>query len=664
MTTKNIIFIIFSIFAWAFFFYSCSNLIRYMLVAKKKDDRFDNIGQRIKRVISIAFGQSKLLREPLAGSIHFVIFWGFVLFLILVVEAIIQGFYSPFTWEILGPVYSIISSVTDVFGILVIMSVLLALYRRFIIKVPRLQLDVKSEIDAAVILTLILFIVVSMYGQNAASIFINGGYHDYEIRPISASLSNVIYSSSNGAVIGYEVFWWMHILFIFGFLNFLPYSKHLHVLASVPNVFFANTDDIRNTLKPLDLEDEDAEYFGAADIDQLSWKQILDGYSCTECGRCDSVCPANFVGKSLSPRNILVNLRKRTNDKAPLLVNGITEGEQFEKTLVHDYIEDKVLWQCTTCMACVQECPVMIEHVDSIVDMRRDLVLTESEFPSSLNNVFKSLETNFTPWVFNAADRANWAEGLGIKTLAEDKDCEILFWVGCAGSFDDRYKKVSIALAKLMQKANIDFRILGIEEKCNGDTARRLGNEYLAQMLMMENIETLNNYGVKKIVTACPHCMHSLKSEYKQFGGNFEVIHHSELIEQLIKDGKIQIKDNGSREKLTYHDSCYLGRYNNIYDFPRKSLNYLNSFDYLEMERNKSKGLCCGAGGGRMFLEDEEGGKINNERTKEALETGADKIASACPFCMTMLTDGVKHFEKSDQVEVKDIAELVLENSN
>ncbi|MGB5847584.1 MAG: (Fe-S)-binding protein, partial [Ignavibacteriaceae bacterium] len=310
------------------------------------------------------------------------------------------------------------------------------------------------------------------------------------------------------------------------------------------------------------------------------------------------------------------------------------------------------------------ECPVMIEHTDSIVDMRRNLVLTESKFPASLNNVFKSLETNFTPWVFNASDRANWAEGLGIKTLSEDKNGEILFWVGCAGSFDGRYKKVSVALAKLMQKANIDFRILGNEEKCNGDTARRLGNEYLAQMLMVENIETLNNYGVKKIVTACPHCLHSLKNEYKQFDGNFEVMHHTELIEEMISDGKIQIKDNGSREKLTYHDSCYLGRYNNIYDSPRKSLNYLNSFDYLEMERNKSKGLCCGAGGGRMFLEDEEGGKINNERTKEALETGADKIASACPFCMTMLTDGVKHFEKSDQVEVKDIAELVLENSN
>ena len=264
-------------------------------------------------------------------------------------------------------------------------------------------------------------------------------------------------------------------------------------------------------LRNLNLDDENADTFGVADIDQFSWKQILDGYSCTECGRCTSVCPANTVGKSLSPRDIIVDIRKRTLDKAPLLVEGKTEGELFEKTLVHNYITDTALWQCTTCMACVQECPVMIEHVDSIVDMRRNLVLTESEFPSNLNNVFKSLETNFTPWVFNPADRANWAEGMNIKSMAEDKDGEILFWVGCAGSFDDRYKKVSKAFATIMQKAGVDFRILGTEEKCNGDTARRLGNEYLAQMMMQENVETLNNYGVKKIVTACPHCFHSLK---------------------------------------------------------------------------------------------------------------------------------------------------------
>lgn len=663
METKNIIFLVVFIAVIILFAHSARNLIRYMMVGGKKDYRFDHIGERILRLFKIAFGQSKLLREPVAGLIHFFIFWGFVLFLFIVVETIIQGFYSSFTWELLGPVFTIMTVATDIIGLLVIVSVLFALVRRFVVKVPRLQLDVKSELDATLVLSLILFIVLSMYGQNAASIFINGGYHTYELRPVSETLSSIIYSSVPSAELGYEVFWWLHILLIFGFLNFLPYSKHLHVLTSLPNVFLANLNKTRNTIKPLDLEDEDAEYFGAADIEHLSWKQILDSYSCTECGRCTSVCPANNVGKTLSPRELLVKIRKRTVDKAPLLAAGVKEGEQFEKTLVHDYIEDKVLWQCTTCMACVQECPVMIEHIDSIVDMRRDLVLTESEFPANLNNVFKSLETNFTPWAFNPADRVEWAEGLNVKTMAEDPNGEILFWVGCAGSFDDRYKKVSKAFAKLMQKANIDFRILGIEEKCNGDTARRLGNEYLAQMMMAENIETLNNYGVKKIVTACPHCFHSLKNEYGQFGGNYEVLHHTELLEELINEGRIELKDGNSKEKLTYHDSCYLGRYNEIYDSPRNSLRNLNGFHYLEMERNKSRGFCCGAGGGRMFLEDEEGGKINNNRTKEALETGADKIASACPFCMTMLTDGVKHFEKSENVEVKDIAEIVLENS-
>jgi Fe-S oxidoreductase len=485
---------------------------------------------------------------------------------------------------------------------------------------------------------------------------------EYEIRPISVSLSSSLFENpSQNAETFYEIFWWIHILTILGFMNFLPYSKHLHVFTSIPNTYLANLDPIRNTLKPLDLEDEKAESFGAADIDQLSWKQILDGYSCTECGRCTDACPAHTAGKSLSPRDIIVKIRHRTKEKAPLLAKGITEGEQFQKTLIHDYIEDKVLWQCTTCMACVQECPVMIEHVDSIVDMRRNLVLTESQFPSGLNNVFKSLETNFTPWAFNAADRANWAEGLGIKTMAEDSNCEYLFWVGCAGSFDDRYKKVSQSFAKLMQKAGVEFRILGTQEKCNGDTARRLGNEYLAQMFIMENVETLNHYKVQKIVTACPHCYHSLKNEYKQFGGHYEVYHHTELIDEMISSGKLNLK-NDNKKDVTYHDSCYLGRYNSVYESPRKSINAIENINLIEMKRSKDRGFCCGAGGGRMFLEDDEGGRINEERTREALETNADTIASACPFCMTMITDGVKHFQKTEEVKVKDIAEIVLEN--
>lgn len=662
---KNIIFILVFLGAIGFFIYSCSNLIKYLKVAKKKDDRFDNVGERLKRVWTIAFAQSKLLRDPVAGILHFLIFWGFVLFIAAVIETIIQGFYTPFNLEFLGSFYSIVSIVHEVFAVLVILSVIYSLYRRFVIKVPRLEVDKSGKIDAAFILLMIMFVCITMLGQYASGIAINGfTTGEHEIRPVSAALSSMIFTDGSSAPFFYEFFWWAHILIIFAFLNFLPYSKHLHVLSSIPNVYFANLEPDRNTLKKLNLEDESAEQFGNSDIEHFSWKQLLDGYSCTECGRCTSVCPANIVGKTLSPRKIIVDIRKRTEEKAPLLASGKNDDGIFGKTLVHDYISDKELWQCTTCMACVQECPVMIEHIDSIVDMRRYLVLSESQFPSNLNNVFKSLETNFTPWAFNSADRAEWADGLNIRTMAEDKNTEYLFWVGCAGSFDDRYKKVSRAFASLMQKAGVDFRILGTEEKCNGDTARRLGNEYLAQMMMLENVETLNNYGVKKIVTACPHCYHSLKNEYKQFGGDYEVKHHTELINELIEDEKIKLNGTAETHKITYHDSCYLGRYNDVYNPPRRALSKIASVDLVEMERNKSRGYCCGAGGGRMFLEDEEGGRINEERTREAIETNASTIASACPFCMTMMTDGVKYFEKTEKISVKDIAEIVLENSN
>jgi Fe-S oxidoreductase len=636
-----------------------------MLVAKKEDYRFDNIKERIKRVLIIAFAQTKLLRDPVAGLLHLFIFWGFMLFIFAVIESIIQGFYSPFNLSFLGYFYTVISFVQDIFAIFVILAVLISLYRRFIQKVPRLNVDKEGKLDAAFILIMIMFVCISMFGYNSAAFSLNNfNFHPNEYRPVSAALGFLFFdSASTSNSFLYEFFWWMHIIIIFGFLNYLPYSKHLHVLTSIPNVFFANLEPKRNTIKPLNLEDENADSFGASDIEELSWKQILDGYSCTECGRCTDACPAHTVGKSLSPREIIVNIRQRTKDKAPLVVDNITDEEIFSKKLVHDYVKDIELWECTTCMACVQECPVMIEHLDSIIDMRRYLVLTESEFPSNLNNVFKSLETNFTPWAFNQADRAAWAEGMNIKTLSEDSNGEVLFWVGCAGSFDDRYKKVTKAFATIMQKAGVDFRILGTEEKCNGDTARRLGNEYLAQTLMQENIATLNSYNVKKIVTACPHCFHSLKNEYPQFGGNFEVKHHSEFINELLNDGKLQLKDSTEKKEITYHDSCYLGRYNEVYDAPRNVINS-SSFEIKEMNRNKSRGFCCGAGGGRMFLEDEEGGRINEERTREALATGVNTIASACPFCMTMLNDGVKHFEKQESVQVKDIAEIILENIN
>lgn len=668
MELKNFIFIPVFFIAVLLFLRSCKRLLDQLKVARP-ENRFDAPGERIKNVITIAFGQTKLLREPFAGLLHFLIFWGFMLFGVAVVEGFIQGFYSGFTLEFLGPIYTLVTFTQDFLGVLVMLAILASLYRRFIAKVKRLDVDKEGKLDAALILTLILLVVISMFGQNISYIAKNGFvFADFEVRPLSGALASVLYSvdpvtqEAAGAPVAYEVFWWMHIIFILGFLNYLPYSKHLHVITSIPNVYFSKLGKNKYALEKLNLEDENAESFGVDDIEKLTWKNLLDGYSCTHCGRCTAACPAANTGKSLSPRKIIVDIRSRTEEKAPLILAGKTDDPRMANTLVHNFITDTELWQCTTCMACVQECPVMIEHVGAIVDMRRHLVLTESNFPAELNPVFKNLETNYTPWAFNQAERADWTEGLNIKTMAEDSGGEYLFWVGCAGSYDNRYKKVSRAFAQIMQKGGVDFRILGTEEKCNGDTARRLGNEYLAQMLVQENVETLNNYGVKKIVTACPHCYNSLKNEFGQFGGNYEVKHHSELINELIHSGKIELNSGKKEEIVTFHDSCYLGRYNDIYDAPREVISSVSGNKLTEMERNKSRGFCCGAGGGRMFLEDVEGGRINEERVREALETKPDTIGTACPFCMTMMTDGIKAKEKADKVKVKDIAEIVFEN--
>ncbi len=664
MSTKNIVFIFIFISALVFFISNVKRIVNYILLGQD-ENRFNKPLKRIKNVLIVAFAQSKLLREPVAGLIHFLIFWGFIIFLFAVLESIIQGFYAEFSLRFLGPVYKIISFMQDIFGLLILVSVLIALYRRFIKKIARLRTDNKGNLEAALILMLIFGVVVSMYGQNAAYFALNKfNMLENEFRPVSLILSKNIFSNSvNISSVSYEVFWWIHILLILAFLNLLPYSKHFHVITSVPNVYFSKLNEERFTLTKINLEDEDKVQFGASDFEHLTWKQILDGFACTECGRCTASCPASIAGKKLSPREIIKNIRRRTEEKAPLILNGINNDEVLSKTLIRNYISEEEIWACTTCGACVNECPVMIEHIDSIIEFRRNLVLMESDFPSELNVVFKNLETNFNPWAFSALDRAGWADGMNIKTMAEDPDCEILFWVGCTGSYDSRYQKVTKSIAILMQNANINFRILGNEEKCTGDIARRLGNEYLAQILIQENIETLNKYNVKNIVTACPHCYNIIKNEYPNFGGNYSVIHHTELIKDLLISGKLKLKESLFNQKITYHDSCYLGRYNNIYDSPREVLIKINNVKLIEMERNKDKGFCCGAGGGRMFLEEDEGKRVNEIRTKEAIMTDADIIASACPFCMTMLTDGLKSFNKSNEIAVKDISEIVLENT-
>lgn len=681
---KTLLFSVLFISAIGFFLFSVSNFLKYLKIGKK-ENRLNNIGQRIANTLKIAIFQAKLFRHKFAGFLHIIIFWGFLSLLIVVVEGFIEGFIHGFSFSFLGKFYSVITFTQDFFGLLVLVTVIFSLFRRYIGTPKRLQVESSSRLDASIILVMISFVMITMLGANAERILLG---NSAGFRPVSDFIAENILTTPSNTL--YEVFFWGHNIIVLGFLNYLPYSKHFHVLSSVVNTFLSNYKiDAKNVIKPIMVEDKTDEanpkkrlidfmndevpQLGARDIEDLSWKNILDGYTCTECGRCTEVCPANSTGKLLNPKNIVKQVRKRTMDKGPLVVKKVEADPILEKALVHDYISQEELWACTTCAACVEECPVMIDHLTTIIELRRNLNMMESAFPNEVATVQRNLENNESPWAFPAEMRNDWIEEfvnenngntnlkkLSIEGTAENLD--VVFWVGCAGAFDNRYKTVTKSFAGILNKAGIKFGVLGSEERCTGDTARRLGNEFAAaEQFIKPNIETFKQYNIKKIVTMCPHCFQSLKNEYPQFGAELEVKHHSEYIDELISTGKISTQKE-TKSKYTYHDSCYLGRYNEVYDAPRKAVNEISDSGIIEMKRSKSKGFCCGAGGGRMFMEETEGKRVNEERTEEALSTGADVIASACPFCMTMLTDGIKAKEKTEEVKVKDIAEIIWEN--
>ncbi len=624
-------------------------------VTKPGPARTDNIPARMLAVAKDVLLQSSVRRKLGPGIAHTMIFWGFLIITIGTVEMMINGIFSSIGLHLFGASVKITyEKVSDIFSLAVLLGVGFGFFRRLVLR-PRY---LRTGPDALLILVITAGLMVSLILMNLFRI--GGDPETISHFPVSGALFSLLglgAMSPEAAFMGTELFYWAHLGLVLGFLCYIPNSKHLHVLAAAPNVFFKHLG-IPKAMETTNLEDENATSFGLHKVSDLSWKKTLDLYACTECGRCEEVCPADTTGKPLSPSRLVhdykVELFKQKDRLFAKSYDDIPHPVREDSGITED-----VIWACTSCRACEEACPVYIEQTNLIFETRKSLVLMESRFPPELQTVFKNLENNFTPWAFPHDSRADWCASLGVKQMAEHPNAEVLYYVGCAGSFDDRAKKVATAIVSLLKKANVDFAILGKEEKCNGDPARRAGNEYLAQMLIKENVEVLNKYKPRKILTGCPHCFNTLKNEYPAFGAQYDVVHHTTFLADLIKEGKLKPKKNQDTGEVTFHDSCYLGRWNNVYGDPRDILAAVPELNVVEMKRTKNKGLCCGAGGARMFMEETIGKRINVERTEEALGTGAKTIAAACPFCSTMLTDGVKSKEKQDAVQVKDVAEIL-----
>ncbi|MGY8760593.1 MAG: 4Fe-4S dicluster domain-containing protein [Nitrospinaceae bacterium] len=616
------------------------------LLKAGKENRADQPLKRIFRTLSVAFGQSRLLKEPKSGWMHAVIFWGFLILLVRAGEFFFIGLFPNIEshFSITAPLVLPYLWIKDGVVFMVTLAVLYALYRRLVIRPNRLTLS----IEGLVILNLILVIAASDILFDSAFIALNPGIEKSgPLAALFAPLISLLGKNLTGHL--HSLAYWTHISAILFFLTLLPRSKHFHIVTSIPNVFLSNMNP-GNGLHRIDFEDEEQENFGITEVENFSWKQMLDLHTCTQCGRCDRVCPALATGKPLSPQQLTVNLRDHLNTPSP-----------SDNTLLGDVIDDEVLWACTTCGACESACPVMIQYVDKVIDLRRGLILTEDRYPKEFESAFKSLETQSNPWGFPKNSRADWAKALDIPIWDKTNPSEYLYFIGCNGSFDTRGKKISESVVKTLQQAGVSFSILGNSEGCTGDPARRAGNEYLFDMLASQNADTFKQQGVLKVITHCPHCLNSLKNEYPEFGVYLEVIHHSELLETLISDGKISVGEK-TDSNVVVHDSCYLGRHNGVYDAPRNVL-AAEVQNVQEVEQSRETGTCCGAGGARFLLEENTGTRMSHHRLDELMVTNPDTIAVSCPFCVLMLEDAVKAKGLEGKVKVRDIGEI-LNNEN
>ncbi len=674
--------------AFGLFSHTAFWLFRYVTMGRKQDLPV-SLGERVQSFLTYVLGQRRVIMEP-AGVLHFFIFWGFLVLQLETIEYFIRGFYWKFHFSMFvgEPLYNAMLFAQDAIALAILVAISIAAFRRFLLRPQHAVVSM----DAAVILLLIGGLMVTKFVANGAEIAMMPAAelgHNPFFTPTAHAISFLM--GGPGKAIGSGLAWgvyhtgyWLHIGIVLFFLNYIPFGKHLHLLGAMPNVFFRKLEP-RGALYKLDIEaiTEQAEKdgvdpkYGASEVEELTWKQLLDTYACTECGRCQKYCPAYNSGKPLNPMMIIHNIKEHLREKGEVALQegkglmSMIGGESpistyaFEggdmPSLVGGVVTAEELWACTTCGACVGNCPVFIEHVDTIVDMRRYLALTEGSLSPEVARTFRNIESNANPWGISASYRADWTEGLDIPLMRDVKEMpEYLFFVGCAGSFDDRQKKVTQSLAKVLKAADVSFAILGGEEKCTGDPARRIGEEYLFQQMAEANIEVLNKYGVTKVITACPHCFHTIGKEYPPFGGNYEVLHHSEVLAELVRTGRIALNGEMSG-RIVYHDSCYLGRWNDIYDPPRDIVDAIPGSQRVEMELNRRQSFCCGAGGGRMWMEEDLGQRINIARADQAIETEPDIVTVGCPFCMTMIDDGLKH-RGADDVKIVDVAELIAAN--
>ncbi|WP_018084399.1 (Fe-S)-binding protein [Desulfurispora thermophila] len=651
--------------AAALFFFGRAVQEKLRLLRLGRPVQYNQHGQRLRDFLVYVLGQRKLLQERF-GVVHVVIFWGFIIISLGTLQFVGEGLYAYWRLPGLGQ-WPWFYFALNLASLAVLVALAAAAWRRYVIRPARLT----QNRDAAIILLCIAGLIITELLASGSRL-LSEPEPRFSKAFVYQAVAAVLQAGGlkSWAAQMAEMYWWLHVLILLSFLAYIPRSKHLHMLAAPLNVYLRTPGPRGGQLALLNLEDEQIERFGAGQITDYTRKQLLDLFACAECGRCQDNCPAYLSGKPLSPKQLINNLKHHLLEQGPRLLaaqNGSGQGEvareQDEAAEVAEFLLEKTVtpdevWSCTTCFACQQACPVGNEHIPKIIDLRRYLVMDEGTMPQEAVLASRNVEKNGNPWGVGWNKRADWATDLDLPTVGEAEHVDWLYWVGCAGAFDLRSQKVARAVVQVLQAAGLKVAILGAEEKCCGDSIRRLGNEYLYQSLAQENIEVLQGYGVKNIVTHCPHCLNTLKNEYPQLGGDFHVLHHTQLIAALIEEGRLRFRPESTPVRLAYHDSCYLGRYNGEFAAPRRVLEQIPGLELLEAGRNKAFSFCCGAGGGRMWLEERQGERINQMRTGQLLETNPDVLGVNCPFCLTMLEDGLK-MREIEHIAVLDVAELV-----